>query len=411
MDARHTSQARLEPLRVIDAKPDLNVYILGAGFSRDAGAPLVKDFLDVAREIYDDPNSHLHENEKTDFQKIFDFRRFVAQARDKFSIDLDDIEQLFGLVEMSHRLQAEISDVRDAMVYVIAKTLQVTVARQRRRQHIQVGIQNSYKNTSPAWALATPRHSSNPNLLLPDVYSHFARFVHGDYDDPEKQNNRSNVVITFNYDLVLDGALRGVGVEPIYGLEHVSIEESGFVIEKAKNLVLLKLHGSTNWAVCSSCQRIHILRTKAADPLELRSRMCLNCKHPKLNLLLVPPSWDKSEYREVMRPVWKSAVDALKAAKRICVIGYSMPETDMFFKFLLTLGLAESQQLYRLIVVDFLAPHVTSELESRYRAMLEPLFQKRRFQFFWNGFTGFLDQGAATALGRAETIQTSGVFG
>jgi hypothetical protein len=50
-------------------------------------------------------------------------------------------------------------------------------------------------------------------------------------------------------------------------------------------------------------------------------------------MLLVPPSRDKSEYSEIMRPVWKRAVDALETATHICVIGYSMPETDAFFKF------------------------------------------------------------------------------
>ncbi|MGA2903479.1 MAG: hypothetical protein ABSD98_06595 [Candidatus Korobacteraceae bacterium] len=393
-----------------DVKPDLNVYILGAGFSSNAGAPLVKDFLDTAREIYDDPNSRLNEDEKLDFQKVFDFRRFVAQSRDKFSIDLDDIEQLFGLIEMSHRLQADVTAVREAMVYVIAKTLQLTVAKQSRKPHIQVGIHNSYRNSNLAWAKSAPRHPSNFDLFVPDIYSHFARLVNGDYDDPDKQKLRSNVVITFNYDLIFDDALRAVGVEPAYGLSHKSIEEPGFTDENARRLSLLKLHGSANWAICGACGAIHILRTKAADPLELRSRACATCKHSKLNLLLVPPSWDKSEYRDAMRPVWKSAVDALKGAKRICVIGYSMPETDMFFKFLLTLGLAENQQLYRLIVIDLLSPGKENDLEARYRAMLEPLFQKRRFLFSGAGFAGFLDQGAATALGRAETIQSAGIF-
>jgi hypothetical protein len=106
---------------------DRNVFILGAGFSASAGAPVIKNFLDVSREIFDDPDSGIDSNEKALFQKVFEFKKRVAQSREKFQIDLDDIEQLFGLIEMSHRLERK--GVRDAMVYVIAKTLSAETVR------------------------------------------------------------------------------------------------------------------------------------------------------------------------------------------------------------------------------------------------------------------------------------------
>ncbi len=114
-----------------------------------------------------------------------------------------------------------------------------------------------------------------------------------------------------------------------------------------------------------------------------------------------------------MRPVWNQAVSALKAAKRICVIGYSMPETDTFFKFLLALGLAENHQLYRFVLVDRMNRKLTNEplpepepsttIDARYKAMFEVLFVKRRFKFFGDGFADFL-LNIGPAMGRAETI-------
>ena len=102
---------------------DHNVFILGAGFSRDAGAPLIHDFLDRSREFFDNPDSALDEHERQQFEEVFGFKREVAKAREKFRIDLDNIEQLFGLVEMSHRLGSVESATRDATVYLIAKTV------------------------------------------------------------------------------------------------------------------------------------------------------------------------------------------------------------------------------------------------------------------------------------------------
>jgi hypothetical protein len=69
-----------------------NVYILGAGFSREAGAPLIHDFLDKSREFFDDPESALDPQERQLFEEVFRFKREVAKAREKFRIDLDDIE-------------------------------------------------------------------------------------------------------------------------------------------------------------------------------------------------------------------------------------------------------------------------------------------------------------------------------
>src|SRR3569832_814088 len=99
------------------ASADRNVYILGAGFSAGAGAPLINNFLDISRELFDDPDSALDSDERENFRKVFEFKKRAAQSREKFRLDLDNIEQLFGLVEMSHRLARTPEDTRDATVY------------------------------------------------------------------------------------------------------------------------------------------------------------------------------------------------------------------------------------------------------------------------------------------------------
>jgi hypothetical protein len=58
--------------------------------------------------------------------------------------------------------------------------------------------------------------------------------------------SRSNTVVTFNYDLVLDDALAGVGAKPAYELSDAPYDEPN---NSAVVVPLLKLHGSTNWAI------------------------------------------------------------------------------------------------------------------------------------------------------------------
>lgn len=68
-----------------DTIADRNVYILGAGASAHAGAPLIKNFLDYSRELFDQPFSGLEDFEMNHFQTVFEFRSAMAQAREKFS--------------------------------------------------------------------------------------------------------------------------------------------------------------------------------------------------------------------------------------------------------------------------------------------------------------------------------------
>jgi hypothetical protein len=140
--------------------------------------------------------------------------------------------------------------------------------------------------------------------------------------------------------------------------------------------------------------------------------MTCKCGKSAFNPFLIPPSWDKSEYRQIIAPVWKKSVDELRAATRICIIGYSMPETDAFFKYLLTMALAHNHQLYSLTVVDYKDPaDLLSEdvkppsVKERYEALLDPLFRERRFEFSYDGFYRFLlNPKSRERLERGEAI-------
>jgi hypothetical protein len=100
--------------------------------------------------------------------------------------------------------------------------------------------------------------------------------------------------------------------------------------------------------------------------------------------------------------MWKRAVEELRLAMRICIIGYSIPETDAFFKYLLTMALSGNHQLYKLIVVDYrepVRPHPESLevsgykrdlVKGRYLALLDRLFRQRRFEYYSEGFLTFL---------------------
>jgi hypothetical protein len=382
---------------------DRNVYILGAGFSAAAGIPVVRDFIDRVRLYFDDPAAGMSDSEQLYFQRFLNFKRRMSQAREKVQIDLDNIEHLFGLVEISSRLGREPVETRVSTVNVIAKTLELST-RSKRTDRISFAVDRKLLDQGANLPPSYQRLDGYPEAhYAADMYDHFASLASGRLDAPERRFSRMDTIITFNYDLLLDHALRRIGVEPRYGLSHAKgVVNSG----EAPECTLLKLHGSTNWTVCanSSCGLEVVVLNQKATALSdrLGSRVCTKCKRKGFQPLLIPPSWDKSEYREIMQPVWSKAVEALSVASRICIIGYSMPEADSFFKYLLTLALSENHNLYKLIVVD-----IDPGISGKYENLLDPLFRNRRFSPFVEpmGLASFLATGQSYAdIGRGELI-------
>jgi NAD-dependent SIR2 family protein deacetylase len=398
---------------------DRNVYLLGAGASAEAGAPLIKNFLDAARELLDSPAAPLDEIERDHFRTVFDFRRKMAQAREKIHIDLDDIEQLFGLVEMSQRLGETTAETRKSTVYLIAKTLQVLIEQNAtQRRTFYIGVREKYVPQLIKDYRAPKIPIYAPTRISFDAYQFFAGMVAGVYDDPDKRKFREDTIITFNYDLVCEHALRTHGIEADYALSKEIVNDRRDA--PTSTTEVLKLHGSTNWGICDKCHKnVVILPQKVTDsPAEFRNLICTGCgSASEFVPLLVPPSWDKSDYAEVLAPVWKRAIKRLTEATRICIVGYSLPETDAFFKFLITMALAGNHQLYRLIVVDYQKPIMQSlgsletagcepnPIHGRYLTLLDKLFQERRFKFFGNGFLSFLaDYRSRELLGRCDML-------
>jgi len=405
---------------------DRNVFVLGAGFSAHAGVPLITGFLDRSRQLMDDPSSGLDPFERDSFKRVFEFRRAMAQACEKVAIDLDNIEELFGLVEMSQRLGGERRDTRDATVYMIAKTLELTTkpagtGRNHVRFQIKTQLKSQFAAANRAGVFQNVPGCAN-DVFAGDIYEYFAGLATGLFDDPQHEEARKGTIITFNYDLILDHALQRLNIRPHYALDPGLTQKYELTAEE-RVCSVLKLHGSTNWGVCGNCQkRIVVLQGKITDtPEQFRQETCDKCHAQRFQPLLIPPSWDKSEYQTIMAPVWAKAVDELRCATRICIIGYSMPQSDLFFKYLLTLALSQNHRLFKLVVVDLVqspAPESfeqweksVCDLESRYQKLLNPLFRDRRFSFHPEGFEQFICTGQVrTVLGRGEILGSTGCY-
>ncbi len=143
-----------------------------------------------------------------------------------------------------------------------------------------------------------------------------------------------DVVISLNYDCVMDDALRqhaGFRFDPArggYGLPVASGADQWRRGGKGKraegSIQLLKLHGSLNWR-------------GPAVPLQLRAEPY----HKVANGVIAPPLTNKPVTDPPLSEVWRMARTIVGRMRRLVIAGYSMPDADGLVRTLLATDLSE----------------------------------------------------------------------
>jgi hypothetical protein len=318
---------------------DENVIILGAGASADSGAPLMNNFIDKAEDLLSDGlNNRFDRETRKQFGKVFELLADLQQVHSKARMDLNNIENVFGAIEMAQIIKRlgsippeEIATYREAIVSLIIETIEQSMI----------------------------FNHENTQIYAPDSYTNLMSFISGG----DFKNNTS--IITFNYDIGIDTAISRAGYRVQYGFEGNQ--------NKLNDFNLYKLHGSINWAISKNDDKIYPYYpnwyltdlTVTNDPKKKGSCRLpiskyfskINSHNPDLILLkneslIVPPTWNKNSYQGTISTIWEKAAEKLSAAKRIYVIGYSLPESDSFFRYLFALGTLGSTRIRNVIVIN-----------------------------------------------------------
>ena len=110
-------------------------------------------------------------------------------------------------------------------------------------------------------------------------------------------------------------------------------------------------------------------------PITTQFELFKHCDQPVVRgPIVVPPTWNKSEHHKEIENVWQTAASDLAEAENIFVIGYSLPPTDHFFRYLFALGTASDIRIRKFVVFD---PHVKLGVGERFKSILGPLALKR----------------------------------
>jgi hypothetical protein len=345
------------------------VYVLGAGFCCDfqPGAfPLAVNFLKVAKvqNVY----------------RTGDVHRSLSMFITKYFGDdtSPDIERVLSFLAASpfdeqSAIREDKASLYDQLVLIIAGTLTaVSASVAGRANH----------------AMRTRFGARFPGDYVWDLYSRFAKDL----------IDRHAVIVTFNYDLLIEFLLRSTGswgMHDGYGIEIPLIDEalppqlrrqntSQSNSSKPSLCTLLKLHGSINWGVPISgnrsisaeevWQRVAAASTiyRLPDDGKYGLLNFQTFEHPETQLpiafrpLVVPPVLDKSAWLKgsSLHALWGEAEKAVQTSEEITFIGYSLPPTDFLAEFMFRQGYRSAPNKQITVVAPDANQLVTNRLRS-----------------------------------------------
>lgn len=338
-----------------DITTNHNVYILGAGFSKDAQLPVISEFLDHMRDSTD----WLLRNNRPEFRavkEVLKFRLSAAGASYRANIDVDNIEELFSLA-VARGIDKETEDIASA----IAATIDFVKAN-KSPLNCRLKVEKAPQESPQHW-----KNDKQPDgfYYTCSAYDLYAGVLSGLFS--QCSPDMMNTIITFNYDTLIEDSLVALQVPFSYGFQDQNAQYSPSAkCIKSQNdehaLRILKLHGSVNWSVPNTTDGRHSITADYQELMKTGNKV-----------FLVPPTWRKV-FGGGLIDIWKKALHALETATRIIVIGFSMPATDQHFRYLLTAGLQNNISLRKFLFVN---PTNPAQLRHNLFKILRPELEKR----------------------------------
>lgn len=316
------------------------VFVLGAGASRCAGAPLMNDFFRRAKKLH--KSGKLKFDAKKYAFLIDDVRgSLLSSCNIKSNVDIDNLEDVYSAIEMVRLIDGiknkkhdfSRNDAEQAIAYM--------------QELIQIVLETSITFKK-----------SGTMVEPPAPYNEIAKVL----DEYRLKNKFPISVITFNYDVLMEYAFAYTKVHYTYGFEYFR--------DNYPRINLYKLHGSLNWGTLPGTGNIDFIPIDEEEIMNMAkeyehirdnvkginlhfgedywSKRDIKAKYP----YIVPPSASKLESQMELRQIWSRAAKSLNRAEIIFFIGYSLPESDIFFKNFFALSTFGPSDFEKIIVVN-----------------------------------------------------------
>ena len=345
-----------------------NVIIFGAGASHDAGIPLMKDFVATmwefatrgkARRDPLAPADHELLREAMAIRKELDTYHGRAMFDDK---NLEDILSLLSFDEMLGGSQSH--KKMSTFVKAISRTVELTCRMVPGITEQCVGPYYSF------WLSLLGRLARNKSLPTIITFNYdlvlersLCHALDGDYfRSYEKKPSFDGLSIMYYYDKLQKVDLILHRPEDTNGKAARTRPWMGDFrdCKEVAKIEILKLHGSLNFSRNGT--------TQPSPPVQ-----------PVDDPLILPPIFNKMAYGDSLNNAWAKALQRLRQAKNVFIVGYSLPSTDIYMQYFLKAGLGPNTDLNRIFVYDpvlFEDSGACNEMIERYRTCFSPQLQR-----------------------------------
>lgn len=209
------------------------------------------------------------------------------------------------------------------------------------------------------------------------------------------QNNTNVSVITLNYDTLPEQAFH-ILYKQNYYIDYCTdfinynlsdiFSDYNFWINPRKPLPIknskepeiikiLKIHGSLNWKYCNCCNQV--LLTPWDKEIDLHRNKFLGYTYPEKEVfdiicpidnnefqtLILPPSYVKNLNHPVLSFLRNEAGKEIRNTKKIVVIGYSLPSSDIHIKALLKKNIKPETQM---LVIN---PRISNTFRAKFTSI------------------------------------------
>jgi len=205
-----------------------------------------------------------------------------------------------------------------------------------------------------------------------------------------------DVVTSFNYDCVLDHALRKYGSEKwsaTYGytfqrpsrIEGASRWDPPTPATSSNDTIyLLKLHGSLNWQLPDDPKSPD---TDHRQPIKLKER--LHGQRGVPYFTIIPPVWNKAASKHpTFKTLWTNAERAIRNAEHIAIVGFSFSPTDLPVESLFRVALARRTSNLRTLVI---ANQSSSDRKRAREVFARPLERSKSVVRQYDSFEAFIE--------------------
>lgn len=338
-----------------------NVIILGAGFSHAAQIPLLKGFVTCMMDLADRRHfrgDDLRSVEVESIKRALEVRKGLDHFHGRIRFDDRNIEDLLSILEFNALAGRPLAKKQqNDFNHAISMTIEICCALLDPRPGVRGKSQTPEPFTGPA------------------VYRDFWKGV---FDWSQKNGDEFPTIVSLNYDLVLERSLlqvvngpgifeRGSKTNPFHysGLRvsygHQFREEATFKTDwvtwddsfhgsppalgpqtqesdiadrdRIASIQICKLHGSLNFP------------KKKQGPTEMTGIQTV-LDDPDIT----PPISNKTLGKAA--GAWVNALNAIREARNVVIVGYSLPQTDIYMQYFFKSAFGPNSELRKIVVFD-----------------------------------------------------------